>query len=91
MAYCGGIVQQRLNIVLLKPEYPIDGSRDPRWRVVATGDFDDDGKVDIVFQCKNGLEPGGPLRCWWMDGIAAKGFSQVTAANPHEFNVVGPR
>jgi hypothetical protein len=43
---------------------------DPLWRIVGTGDFNDDGKTDIVWQF---VAPGqfddGRVHIWLMDGI----------------------
>ncbi len=42
-----------------------DGNRlEPRWRVAGVGDFNHDGKPDILFQTGTGL-----LRAWLMNGI----------------------
>ncbi|MFO1498411.1 MAG: M36 family metallopeptidase [Verrucomicrobiota bacterium] len=40
------------------------GTFDPNWRVVATGDFNQDGQIDILFQHSSTM-----LAVWYMNGI----------------------
>src|SRR5262249_34947105 len=47
----------------------------PSWHVVGTGDFDGDGKSDILWQNSNG-QPG----VWLMDGTSVKTGAAVTVA-----------
>jgi hypothetical protein len=42
-----------------------NSSGNPAWRIVSTGDFNGDGKPDLLFQHTN-----GDLAVWYMDGIS---------------------
>lgn len=67
---------------LLNPASPGDRN----WRVVAAADFNQDGKVDLVFQ-----HTDGTLAMWFLDGLNLISASLVTPSNPGDRNwrVVG--
>src|SRR6478735_8506969 len=46
------------------------------WKFVGTGDFNADGKTDILFH--NGLS--GASQVWYMDGIVRTGFADLSAS-----------
>jgi len=57
----------------------------PDWKVVATGDFDKDGKTDILFK-----NDDGTLAVWFMDGVNLKSVSTLTPSHVGPgYNVVG--
>lgn len=74
---------------LLNPAYPSS----PKWRVAGTGDYNGDGKVDILFQFKNpGGASDGDLAVWYMDGVNLTLGTLLSPQNPGAgWNVVGPR
>ena len=49
-----------------------------QWRIVGTGDFDRDGKIDIVWQNQ---QDSGHLGAWTMDG-AGHGVTSLTFTQP---------
>jgi hypothetical protein len=57
----------------------------PQWKAVATGDFDKDGKVDILFKRDDGM-----LVLWYMDGVNIKSAAMLNPSQlPPGWNVVG--
>ncbi len=54
---------------------------DPRWRVVGYGDFNGDGKGDLLFQYKGG-DFDGTLAIWFMDGVALVEAKLALPNNP---------
>jgi hypothetical protein len=56
---------------------------DPKWRIVGTGDFNQDGKTDLVFQFNNpGSYSDGDLAVWLMDGVNLVQASLLNPSNP---------
>ncbi|MDA1276618.1 MAG: VCBS repeat-containing protein [Verrucomicrobia bacterium] len=47
------------------------------WKIVGTGDFDSDGKLDLLFQ-----HTDGTLAVWFLDGTALSRASVLSPANP---------
>ena len=39
------------------------------WRVMATGDFNSDGKTDIIWQWQENFSPTYEVLCWLMNGV----------------------
>jgi hypothetical protein len=75
------------NSVLLNPAYPSD----PRWRVVAIGDYNGDGWPDILFQLKTAAH-GGSLGVWFMNGINLTTSALINPSDPGtNFDGVGPK
>jgi hypothetical protein len=65
--YCvGGIVSQGYT----------DAQADERWSVAGIGDFDGDGKSDILWRNVGGPDTGA-LFVWLMDGTAVKGATYL--------------
>lgn len=60
---------------------------DPNWKIRAVGDYNGDGKPDLVFQHTN-----GSLYIWFMNGATMSGGTFLTpgAVNP-VWKLVGPR
>lgn len=54
------------------------GAGDPLWRVVGSGDFDQDGDNDLLFQ----HDGDGFVAVWGMDGASLKSAHFLTPANP---------
>jgi hypothetical protein len=54
------------------------------WKVVGTGDFDGNGKVDLLFQNQN----SSTLGLWFMDGITLKGSPNLNIGSPDQTNWV---
>ncbi len=50
---------------------------DPSWRIVATGDFNGDGKADLVWQ-----HAGGWLAVWYMNGASMVGGQFLNSGQP---------
>lgn len=73
---------QRTSAAFLDPVDP--GDED--WRVVGTGDFNNDGKTDILFQ-----HDDGTLAVWYMDGIKLSSATLLKPDRPgeREWRVVG--
>jgi hypothetical protein len=63
-----------LPVMWLDPYLP---EEDPRWRVVATADFDNDGDTDILFQKQVSGVPGGPLMYWEMEDKGYSGHEEL--------------
>lgn len=78
--YMSGTSQ--LAVDLINPSNPGDS----KWRVVATGDLNKDGKYDLVFQ-----HADGTIAVWYMNGINLSSASLFDPANPGDKNwkVVG--
>jgi hypothetical protein len=53
-----------------------NNSGDTSWKVVSTGDFNGDGKPDLLWQ-----HTAGWLAVWYMDGVTATGFTMLTPNN----------
>jgi hypothetical protein len=53
------------------------GTGGPEWRVAASGDFDGDGRQDLLFQHTDGL-----LAVWLMDGFSQLGAAVLEPPNP---------
>ncbi len=67
--------------VFLTPSNP--GS--PNWKAAATGDFNKDGKVDILYQ-----HTDGTLAIWYMDGTTLSSVAMLKPSNAGRgWNVVG--
>jgi hypothetical protein len=62
---------------------------DPRWRMSATGDYNDDGKVDIVWRHSE----SGQNVMWFMDGIQliSGTFTNPPTLPDNNWKIVGPR
>jgi hypothetical protein len=62
-------------------------SVNPNWKIKAVGDYNGDGKADLIFQHTN-----GSLYAWFMDGRIFTGGTFLTpaAVNP-QWQLVGPR
>ena len=77
--YMDGINQT--GAALLNPANPGTG-----WSVVATADYNNDGKNDILLQHTSGL-----LGVWFLNGVNQSGATLVTPENPGKgWRVVGP-
>lgn len=59
---------------------------DLNWQIVGTGDFNNDGQVDILWRY-NGT--GGQVRVWYMDGINIIAGANVSAVSDLNWKVVG--
>jgi hypothetical protein len=57
---------------------------DLAWRVKATGDFNRDGKVDILWR----HEGSGQLSVWYMDGLTRTGGEMTTPESPGDIRWV---
>jgi hypothetical protein len=62
---------------LITPNNPGDRN----WRVVAVGDVNKDGKMDLLFQ-----HTDGTLAVWFMNGISLSSASLLTPSNPGDRN-----
>jgi hypothetical protein len=63
----------------------IPGLVDPAWRIVATGDFNGDGKADLVWQHTDGW-----LAVWYMNGSSRASVELLTPAQvPASWRIVG--
>ena len=70
-----GVVLTAAN--LLNPSRPSD----PNWRVTATGDFNSDGKTDLVFQHKDGT-----LAAWLLSGASLTSAALFNPSTPGDVN-----
>jgi hypothetical protein len=68
--------------VFLDPDDP----KDEDWKVTGTGDFNSDGKVDLIFQHEDGT-----LAVWMMDGVELASAAFVNPNHPgdKDWRVVG--
>jgi hypothetical protein len=70
---------------------PIDPTPlvDVGWKVSGVGDFDRDGKPDLIWQ----HESNGSVGVWFMDGLRARSGSEVVApgAMDSAWRIVGPK
>jgi hypothetical protein len=59
-----------------------------KWRVVGTGDFNGDGKPDILFQYDLAGDPinDGQLAVWYMDDFAVIGTTLLDPVRPNDPN-----
>ena len=80
---------------LLNPPFPdtFTWPENKKWRVVATGDYNGDGQVDILFQYKNpGGGSDGNLELWTMNGVNRLAKTPLTPAHPGAgWAIVGPK
>ena len=61
---------------------------DPNWKIVGVGDFNADGKPDLVWQHQS----SGSIGVWFMNGVARLSYTTFTpawAADPN-WKIVGP-
>ena len=61
---------------------------DPNWKIVGAGDFNADGKPDLVWQHQS----SGSIGVWFMNGVARLSYTTFTpawAADPN-WKIVGP-
>jgi hypothetical protein len=61
----------------------IGSNSDPNWHVVSTGDFNGDGRSDILFQ-----HTDGQLYQWQMDGFSVTGAGFVGSNTDPGWQVV---
>lgn len=73
--YMDGLVLSRA--VLTDPAHPGDA----KWRVVGIGDFNGDGKSDLIFQ-----HADGTLAAWFMDGAKLKSAALLDPSYPGDVN-----
>lgn len=60
---------------------------DPKWRVVGTGDFNRDGKTDLVFQFSSpGGANDGDMAVWYMNGVTMTQGVSIIPQNPGHFS-----
>jgi hypothetical protein len=59
---------------------------DPTWKIAGTGDFNRDGKVDILWRYDG---PGGYNVIWYMDGPSFLGSASVAAVTDPTWKIAG--
>jgi hypothetical protein len=81
--YMNGV--NRIAFAALDP----NGVSDTNWKVRAVGDYNGDGKPDIVWQ----YTPTGDILVWFMNGVIRTGFSFTNPMNAGDpgWKVVGPK
>jgi hypothetical protein len=63
---------------------PVIGNPGPSWHVIGTGDFNGDGKSDILFQNTN-----GSVAIWLMNGTPPTAEPFVQAVDPSWQAILG--
>jgi hypothetical protein len=61
------------------------GANDQTWRIVGTGDFNTDGKPDIVWH----NNASGNLRVWYMDGVTRTSQISIDGVGDTRWRVAG--
>ena len=61
------------------------------WKVVGIGDFDGDGKPDILWRntSTTTIPPGGNIKVWYMDGVTYRGEQSITPETDQNWKIVG--
>src|SRR5205807_5755544 len=63
----------------------------PAWHVIATGDFNGDGKADIIWQYNNAgnaADPANGTAAIWLMNGTAPGAEAIVAAPPPAWHVI---
>jgi hypothetical protein len=58
---------------------------DQTWTIVGTGDFNGDGKTDILWRNTS----SGQNAVWYMDGVTVTGFAILDSMPDQAWNIVG--
>ena len=64
----------------------ITGVTDTRWKIVAAGDYDGDGKADILWRHSK----TGDNQIWLMNGGVSKSATQIPTLKDSNWTVVKP-
>ena len=65
----------------------LDSVPDLNWQIVGTGDFNSDGKTDILWRHKT----TGQNALWFMNGATYSGYAYLDSVLDLNWQIVGPK
>jgi hypothetical protein len=84
----GGVIVWLMNgSNLVSWQWIAESATDLNWKIVGVGDFNVDGKPDILWR----NAAGGENLVWFMNGVSMQGSAAITAESDANWKIVGVR